>query len=352
LNYHKYIHSLGLYNIKDEGTRFAFRCPFCGGSKDKPNHRQAFILNLGDKPYFYCHKCGHVCEPNNGFSSFLKELNYSIYQQYLTDLRKEFISTSFREEIKTITISTREHIPETVFTKFLTNIALLDENHPAVVYLNSRKIPKSHFKNLYYFAGNPFTFYNKVFDRKKYSQSSSFMFEGILVPFVNSDGNTLGFGLRLLKTIGGMRFFNLFESEKEFMFGEDKINKYSELFVLEGMMDKLSLENSNFISMLSTNPKINHISDISKSTATYIFDNEYLNTYIQRNIQKVGRRHSVFLWDSNFSHAKDVNDLVVKYDMKENDIVEYIKKNTFSGMMLNIEFKKRFNNYLERVFYV
>lgn len=352
MNYHKYIHSLGLYNIKDEGTRFAFRCPFCGGSRDKPNHRQAFILNLNDKPFFYCHKCGHVCEPNNSFSSFLKEINYSIYQQYLTDLRREYIQTSFKEEPKTITIKNVEHIPETVFSQWLTNIALLDENHPIVVYLNQRKIPRSHFKNLYYFAGNPFTFYNKVFNKTKYYQSSSFMFDGILVPFVNHEGNTLGFGLRLLRTVGNMRFFNLYESDGDFMFGEDRINKYSELFIVEGMMDKLSLENTNFLSMLSTNPKINHIPEISTSTATYIFDNEYLNTYIQRNIHRVGKKHSVFLWDSKYSHAKDINDLTVKYNLSEGEIIDYIKGNTFSGIMLDIEFKKRYNNYLERIFYV
>jgi hypothetical protein len=63
----------------------------------------------------------------------------------------------------------------------------------------------------------------------------------------------------------------------------------------------------------------------------------------------VGRDNNVFLWDRSYDKAKDINDLKTKYGLQDDTIKEYIRSNLFSGMFLQIEFKKRFNNYLERM---
>lgn len=351
MNYHNYMYSLGLHNLKDEGDKFSFRCPFCGGSSEHQNRRQAYILNIFDKPFFYCHKCGHVCEPNNSFAMFLKEMDYSLYQQYFNELKKEMMvnfSKGERSEKVVEFTQTETHV-KTTFDDWLTPLSLLDKKHVANEYASLRRITENHLNETYYFFGNPFTFFNKIFKTEKYKTKGQSLYEGILFPYRDIDLNYKGFGIRLLKSVGDFRFINLLESDQKFFFGEDKINRYSDLYIVEGLIDKVSVEDNNFIAMLSTNPKIEHGNNITSGKLNYIFDNEYLNTYIQRNIKRVGKENNVFLWDRSYDKAKDINDLKTKYDLKDGDIKEYIKNNTFSGMFLQIEFKKRFNNYLERI---
>jgi hypothetical protein len=249
-------------------------------------------------------------------------------------------------EKKTITDKKLEE-----FYKWIRPISSTTSNSEANKYLDRRQIGNIHRDKLFYFYGNPYILFQKIFGTDKYLDKDyrkKASHEGIIVPFVNRDKKAVGFGMRLFTPVNNFRFINLFvEDNTEFFFGEDKVDWNREVFILEGMFDKLSFDIDNqIIAMLSTNQKLDYLNKMCRthSNVTYIYDYEYMNKNIEKSVGHALRNgNKVFLWPDTIDlHSiKDINDLKIKMNMKDNDLISFIKKNTYTELEASLVLSKR-----------
>ena len=120
----------GLYN---------FRCIYCGDSQKNKNKTRGYIYGYKNDHNYKCHNCG----VSKSFTNFLKDIDSSLYDQYVM------------ERYKNGSTGKGSNTPEPKFTfekpKFtkkafdLPSIAELNKEHSARIYLENRKIPQNFF---------------------------------------------------------------------------------------------------------------------------------------------------------------------------------------------------------------
>lgn len=343
----KYLKFLNLQNYEENNNVIIFRCPICGDSKKSKTKKRGYILSIeSEKCRYYCHDCGI----NIHFVTFLREVNYSIYLDYLEEKRKEDVEnfTRFNDEISTVEIvSSKIKQPyNNIFSKYLYTIEETKDDNESKVYLRNRKIPEKHFRKIYYFNGNVYKLYKDMFNSDKWDHKIKINknYKGIIVPFINRFNENVGFGFRMINN-PFMRFINLYREDhnSQFFFGENECNFDDHIFIVEGMFDKLSFTNDKqVLCMTSSNSRLKYINQITNNKVTYIFDFEYLNESINKKIEEVIKEgHNIFLWNSDIFKGKDINDLRNFYDKDDKKLFDFIKNNSYSYDIASLEFNRR-----------
>jgi len=351
MNYDRYILSLGLENLKRSTTYYAFRCPKCGHTQSKRNATPAYILGLNtDYPIFYCHRCGYKFGEHNSLGEMLEELNYSLYQEYQRERAEERMSSFLMPKKEVVEVVSKAISSSSIsdVNSWLKSASQLKESHPAVQYLRKRRIPENKFNEIFYIVGNGYSFFKKVMESDKYDEKNqSVVHEGLLFPFLNESSELEGMIIRFLNPKSDFRFLNLFAEKQKKFLGENRVRWDRKIYVVEGVMDKMSFENDQqVLAMMSTNQKIERLKEKGCEDVVYIYDYEYDNRYIEKAVKKVlDAGYKIFLWDQSVRGVKDMNDLRMK-GWDDEKLFDYINKNTFSGMLGEMEFKKR-----QKIFY-
>jgi hypothetical protein len=122
------------------------------------------------------------------------------------------------------------------------------------------------------------------------------------------------------------------ESEK--FFGLDRINEDEKIYVVEGPIDSLFLENA--IATADSNlTRVDQLFD--KSKFVLVFDNEPRNKEIIKLLDKAIENHyNVVIWPEMIE-SKDINDMVLE-GFTVDDIRDIIEKNTFVNLRAKMEF--------------
>ena len=87
---------------KVKGNLYNFRCPICGDSKKNKNKTRGYLYQVKTNTNFKCHNCGI----NISFNNFLKDLDPSLYKEYVFEKFKDghtgknFVTTSPEEVFK------------------------------------------------------------------------------------------------------------------------------------------------------------------------------------------------------------------------------------------------------------
>lgn len=346
INWQTYISSLGLQGLTYSFNYVYFRCPICGDSKTNSNKKSAYILDLDkEKPHFYCHRRNCTTEFGNSLLSLIRHIDHSLYLRALNELRDESIH-KFGEtyEKKTVIIEKKKSVDKTLneFYKWMRPVSEMKRDSQSIKYLEKRRIGKIHHDRIFYFYGNPYVLFEKIFGDDKYLEKEFRKLsthEGLIIPFINRDKIASGLGMRILNPKNDFRFINLFTHDnKEFFFGEDKVDWNKEVFILEGMFDKLSFDSDNqILAMLSTNQKLDYLNKLCKDNkkVTFIYDYEYMNHNIERSIgSSLKNGNKIFLWPDTIDSKsiKDINDIKIHKNMNDNDLISFIQKNTYTEL--------------------
>ncbi len=116
------------------------------------------------------------------------------------------------------------------------------------------------------------------------------------------------------------------------VFGLDKIDRDKHIFVVEGPLDSLFLDNCLAVGG-------SEFSDLPKENTTIVFDNEPRNREICNNIEaSIRKKYSVCLWPEQNPH-KDINDMILS-GMSSSDITSQIKENTYWGTEAQLRFSE------------
>jgi len=301
---------------------YEFRCWYCGDSKKSQSKKRGNLYQIGTSYNYKCFNCGKSVS----FSTFLKDLDPSLHDQYILEKYKETGPRLKRVEVKPKLQAPKLRTIKKYFD--LPLISQLNKEHFARQYLEDRKIPKQYLDELYFC---------EKFKHWTNTQKPTFKFTNydeprIIIPLV-SDGNIFGFQGRSLSKNANIKYITIILDDiPPKVYGVDTINWDNEVYIVEGPFDKMFLSNS--IAMAGADVDLTSFS--SDANFIYVYDNERRNEHIVRRIEKViDLGHSVVIWPNDLTE-KDINDLILS-GMSSFDIQKIIKDNTFKGLQAKVK---------------
>ena len=295
---------------------YNFRCPYCGDSQKYKNKARGYIYQSKNDHNYKCHNCG----ASRSFTNFLKDMDGTLYDQYVMERYKNGLTGK------------NSNTPEPKFNftapKFkktsldLPTISELDEDHPAKIYLNQRKIPKKYFSKLYYCE----KFKEWTNTQKQTFKTTSYDEGRIIIPLIRN-GEIFGFQGRSLKKKSEVKYITVILNEvPPKIYGLDDIDWDKTVYIVEGPFDSMFLDNS--IAMVGSD--IDPMFFITNFDVDFVmvYDNEKRNKQIVEKIEKsIDTKFPVVIWPSNINQ-KDINDMV----LSGLDIESVLKSNTYQGL--------------------
>ena len=307
---------LGRFTIKNtQPYRANFRCPVCGDSERSETKARGWILERNhDHTVFYCHNCN----ASMSLSYFIKQVDPTLHNEYLSERALDNLSSTKKEEPKVTQFEVPKFRKKGSPLLGIKKISQLSHNHPAKIYIESRKIPaKTHYR--IYYAEKFVEWTNSIIpdklDMKEHSR--------IILPFIDSDKTVFGYQGRALDP-KQMRYISIMIDESmPKIFGLESIDFSKKYYVVEGPIDSLFLDNS--IAMAGASFDDDAIEN--KSNAVIVFDNEPRNKQVVSKMEKaLSSGYKVCIWPD--MGEKDINDMV----LTNHDPCGIIDKNTFCGL--------------------
>ena len=316
---------LELFNIVEDHERFTatFRCPICGDSKKNPNKRRGYIFTSpnADSLIYKCHNCGYT----TSFAHFLRDIDRSLYQQYTLEKLKKKTPPKKLDVMKAPK-------PKVVTIEGLESLLGLPDNHMAVQYAHGRKIPKSQWHGLYY-TDNFRSWVNKRLPGKFKSVSED---PRLVMPFWKPDrsGIFMAQGRSMDTNEPRARYLTVRfdDSVEAHFFGLETIDKNKDIFVTEGPIDSLFLDNA--VAMATSHCDVSKFFD--KDKVVIVLDNEPRNPEIVKHYKYYADRgYRLVVWPTKI-YEKDINDMVIA----GHDVNSIVNKNIFQGIKAKLEVAK------------
>lgn len=115
------------------------------------------------------------------------------------------------------------------------------------------------------------------------------------------------------------------DENKQKVFGLDKVNLQNDIFIVEGPIDSMFIDNCLAAGGADLTLRV------PPEQVTYIFDNEPRNKeIIKRMYDVVEKNYKIFIWPQHIQ-SKDVNDLITSGTSKS-EIKDIISNNTYSKL--------------------
>jgi len=305
-----------------------FRCPVCGDSSKNKAKMRGYIYRRKNDLFFSCHNCG----ASHTFGTLLKMTDKSLYNSYQLECYSEGAGPTVKKPDFTFAKS------QPVFQKKaaidLPSIESLPNTHAAKGYVKDRKIPEKYHSTLYY-AENfrdfvlsimP-TYEKKLFDEPR-----------LVIPFYDEDNNLLGFqGRDLLKSKVKYITIKLSDDNKK-VYGLNHVDKSKQIYVVEGPIDSMFLDNSLATMDASL---YNIILSVGNHDYVFVYDNEPRNKDVVKHMQKtIDMGKNICIWPALVSSRKDINDMVKNGGLSPSMVQSIIDRNTFNGLEANLQFSR------------
>lgn len=301
---------------------YNFRCPICGDSQKDKNKCRGYIFKRKDDYFFRCHNCG----ASHNFYNFLERVQPSLLKEYSVE---RFRQDQPEPETSPL-VEFTDSKPTFKKSLKLKTIAELSDSHLARKYCLDRKIPEESFHNLYY-APDFKKFVNDLgIEKEKLVEND----KRLVIPFFDKDKNLVALQGRTL-TNSGMRYITVkMSDENAKFFGIDKINEKEKIYVVEGPIDSLFLNNA----IATADSNLVRAGDVlDKKNIVLVFDNEPRNKEIVKVLDKAIENHyNVVIWPEMIE-SKDINDMILE-GFSVDEIKDIIEKNTFVNLRAKMEF--------------
>jgi hypothetical protein len=212
----------------------------------------------------------------------------------------------------------------------LESIESLSEEHFAKRYIKSRKIPMV-FESELYFAPDFKQFIETLGIEKENLHKDD---QRLVIPFYDSKKNLIAIQGRALGK-SELRYITIkLNDDFDKVFGLDRIDQDEMIYVVEGPIDSMFLENA----VATADANLESITKLfDKSQVTLIFDNEPRNKQIVEKINLAIDNHfNVVIWPE-FIDSKDINEMVLD-GFSPDEIQDIISKNTFVNLRAKMEF--------------
>lgn len=349
----KYLRLASVYLTKFKHTGndvYNFRCPICNDSQKDKTKARGYIFTKGDKTLYHCHNCG---SPEvRSLPKLINFLSPSLYKDYKYEKfghkfsRKEEVLAEnenddlfIDKEILKVDNLPMKKLASEKLLKVCTPLSVLDEDHVARKYLNSRCLPQDEINKLFYLSD--INLLTKNID--KYKDKEFIKHDAILIPFIDFDGIINCIQLRILDPKSKMRYLTLYlnEDKSKAIYGLNYIDTDRTVYGLEGPFNSMFLDNALAFAGSTQTNKINYIKD-KINDFVMIYDPDYrTNPYVRNALDKsINDGHKVVLYDDLVGSDDDINDIVKRYNWSQEQLMNYIKSRTFSGLNAKLELSK------------
>ena len=319
----KYLNIISPYlqQFKKKGDNlWNFRCRYCGDSKKSRTKARGFVFRKKNDLFFKCHNCGVGASLGN----LVKTVDLKTYKDYIFERYKKGVEThsSPQPEFKfNAPVFRKKGILKT-----LKSISDLSTDHPARKIIEKRLIPFKSFSDIY-LCESFYKFTNSIIPNKFPTLNGDH--PRLLIPFRDEQGEVFAYQGRAFGNEQPKYITIKLDDDKDKIFGLDRVDKSKPIYVVEGPLDSLFLDNCVAVAG----------ADFSnmKGDLIIIYDNEPRNKEINKQIEKtINQGKSVCLWPDNMKW-KDINDMIIAGYSKE-QIQEIITDNTFSGAAAQLRF--------------
>ena len=304
-----------------------FRCPYCGDSQKSRSKARGFVYRKKNDLFYKCHNCG----TGTTLGNLIKYVDSKVH--------KDYIMERYRSGVKTNNPEPEFNFDVPVFRKkgVLKNLKLISDlstDHPARKIVEERLIPPESFSDLY-LCESFFKFTNSLVPNKFPSLDGDH--PRLLIPFRDEKGEMFAYqGRAFGKETPKYITIKLDDIDK--IYGLDKVNKNKKIYVVEGPIDSMFLDNciavagDDFSKPLMIGGRL-----IQNGELIIIFDNEPRNREICKQIKRtINQGRYIVIWPDSMKH-KDINDMIMAGYTKE-QIQEIIDDNTFSGITAQLRF--------------
>ena len=275
------------------------------------------------------YKC-HNCDASLSFGSFIKDLDSVLYSQY--SLEKYAENNSTRQPNITPVITFEEPVfktqEEKLLDKILDRLDTLPEDHEVIQFCIKRRIPENKFNQLYYI--------NNVKDitqlNDTYRESIKTEEPRLVLPFYDHNNQLSGVTCRAIRG-ETLRYITVkVKDEVPLIFGLEYIDKKDSVYVVEGPIDSLFLDNC--IAAAGTSfGKIGSLG-IETSKLVLVFDNQPRNKEVCKIIEKnIDLGYNVVIWPQTIEE-KDINHMVIA----GRDVKQVVRKNVYQGLTAKAKF--------------
>ena len=294
---------------------FNFRCPHCGDSQKSKTKARAYLYRVKNDMFFKCHNCGQ----GQNLANFIKFVDPKLYESYLLERYKKSAPATPKPkfDFKPTKFTNQTPIDD------LKSIQDLPEDHPARLYCVNRKIPEKYFDKL--FLSDKFmTLVNEV---KPNTYKITKDHPRLIIPFYDTTGKIFAFQGRAFGKEQPKYLTIKLDENKQKVYGLDKVNFQQPIYITEGPIDSLFIDNC----LAAGGADLFLKNKIPNENITYIFDNEPRNKEIVKRMYKVIEQDfNVVIWPEDLQ-LKDVNDMIMS-GLTKFELQDIISNNTYSKL--------------------
>ena len=294
---------------------FNFRCPHCGDSQKSKTKARAYLYRVKNDMFFKCHNCGQ----GQNLANFIKFVDPKLYEQYLLERYKKSAPATPKPkfDFKPTKFTSQTPIDD------LKSIKDLPEDHPARLYCDNRKIPEKYFDKL--FLSDKFmTLVNEV---KPNTYKITKDHPRLIIPFYDTTGKVFAFQGRAFGKEQPKYLTIKLDENKQKVYGLDKVNFQQPIYITEGPIDSLFIDNC----LAAGGADLFLKNKVPNENITYIFDNEPRNKEIVKRMYKVIEQDfNVVIWPEDLQ-LKDVNDMIMS-GLTKFELQDIISNNTYSKL--------------------
>lgn len=307
----KYSHLLSPHvrNYAEKSTQpllINFSCPICGDSQTNERKARGYLYEEDDKVKYKCHNCGY----SSGFSYFLKMVNQNLFKEYRLE---KYVENAPKQQKIFGQIKTETKLRKKGIEKHFKALSA-----EALKYLEERKITKTED----IFFAEDFSVFKEFFPDKELPKD-----QRIIFPIRNRQREIVGINARAI-TPTKLRYVLLKYKENEpLIFNLDKVDISRKVFVVEGAIDSLFIDNAIAVNGSDLN-KVFEI--VPKKSGILIYDNQPKNKEIvKKMLASCASGYSMVIWPETLK-GKDINDMVKLHGIeKVNSIID---ENVYSGL--------------------
>lgn len=302
-----------------------FRCPVCGDSHTNKFKTRGHFYEHSGRINVKCFNCGY----STSLSKFLRQYNPVLYSDYRLQYLKEVGQPDGEPVpfVPKIEYFSKRRIDNFEPMKQLKKISQLSPFHPAKKYISDRKIPSNTHFRVYY--TDIYCHWVNTFIPDKFNEKSLALDEPrIVFPFVDSNGYVFGFTGRAISKQSGLRYSTVMLDEaKDKIFGMDSVDPKKTVYVVEGPIDSLFLQNC--VAMAGSDVRLDGIA--SRPNIVVVYDNEPRNKEIVKRMERaVVNNYNICIWPDHIEQ-KDINEMVLS-GLSPSEIQYAIDHNTYSGL--------------------
>lgn len=317
--------------FKNKGNHlYNFRCPLCGDSEKNKFKARGYLFGKDGTHIYKCHNCG----ASLSFKNFLKDVDPTMYSEYLVERMAQGNTVVAAEETRFKTDMSKfgkKRHDKFEPLKDIKKVSQLQWDHPAKQYVQKRLIPNWAHAKLYYAPK-----FNKWVNKHYPGKISENAREEprLVIPFFDERGYVFGVQGRSFSKKSSLRYITILFSEHEKIFGLERVNLARQYFIVEGPIDSLFLRNA--IAMAGADLKSKYTTN---EKAVFAYDNEPRNPDIIRRMEsRIAEDKKVVIWPENIKE-KDINDMVLN-GLDIDRLNELLSERIFSGLQAQLELNK------------